>query len=257
VAGRGEVPIEVTFAIDANGIVNVSASDRESGQRASTTIHLSSGLSEGDIQKAIQDQSEADLVLASGDPLDSPVMDADFILDVERRAAALDELDYFEVLRIRHDAGAAAVKAAYHRESRACHPDRFAALPSPELREVIARVYRRVTEAYTVLRDDAKRARYLADVTGPRRKAKLRFTEAEEVAIQSQRKQKLDGQLGQTVPGRTLFAAAFQDAEAGRWEAAERAIKTALVYEPANPRFRELLARIERSRPRADPFKIS
>jgi DnaJ-class molecular chaperone len=184
-------------------------------------------------------------------------MDADFILAIERQAAALDQLDYFEVLGIGHEADAPAVKAAYHRASRACHPDRYAALPSPELREVIARVYRRVTEAYTVLRDDARRARYRADVTGPGRLTKLRFTEAEEVAIQSQRKQRLDEQLGRTVPGRKLYATAFQDAEAGRWAAAERGIKTALVYEPDNPRFRELLARIERSRPRADPFKIS
>jgi molecular chaperone DnaK len=65
VAGRGEVAIEVTFAIDANGIVNVSASDRESGQRASTTIHLSSGLSEGDIQKAIRDHTDTEMVLAA------------------------------------------------------------------------------------------------------------------------------------------------------------------------------------------------
>jgi DnaJ-class molecular chaperone len=184
-------------------------------------------------------------------------MDADFILDIERRAAELDKLDYFQVLGIGYEAGVTAVKAAYHRESRACHPDRYAALPSPELREVIARVYRRVTEAYTVLRDDAKRARYRADVTGPGRAAKLRFTDAEEVAIQSERKQRLDGQLGHTGPGRKLYATAFQEAEAGRWAAAERSIKTALVYEPTNPRFRELLARIERSRPRPDPFKIS
>src|SRR5438477_582534 len=51
---RGEVKIEVTFEIDTNGIVNVSATDVESGQRTSTTISLSSGLSEGDIQKSIE-----------------------------------------------------------------------------------------------------------------------------------------------------------------------------------------------------------
>jgi molecular chaperone DnaK len=49
---RGEVQIQVTFEIDPNGIVNVSAADPESGQRASTTIHLSSGLSEADIEAA-------------------------------------------------------------------------------------------------------------------------------------------------------------------------------------------------------------
>ncbi len=51
---RGEVKIEVTFEIDTNGIVNVSAADLETGQKASTTISLSSGLSEADIQKSIE-----------------------------------------------------------------------------------------------------------------------------------------------------------------------------------------------------------
>jgi molecular chaperone DnaK len=50
---RGEVQIQVTFEIDSNGIVNVAAADLETGQKASTTINLSSGLSEQDIQKAI------------------------------------------------------------------------------------------------------------------------------------------------------------------------------------------------------------
>jgi molecular chaperone DnaK len=49
---RGEVQIQVTFEIDSNGIVNVSATDIETGQKTSTTISLSSGLSEQDIQAA-------------------------------------------------------------------------------------------------------------------------------------------------------------------------------------------------------------
>ncbi len=59
---RGEVQIQVTFEIDPNGIVSVSATDSESGQRASTTINLSSGLSETDLQAAID--SNASTVLA-------------------------------------------------------------------------------------------------------------------------------------------------------------------------------------------------
>jgi molecular chaperone DnaK len=62
VAKRGEVQIEVTFEIDSNGIVNVSASDRESRKKATTTISLSSGLSETDIQTAID--TNAELALA-------------------------------------------------------------------------------------------------------------------------------------------------------------------------------------------------
>jgi molecular chaperone DnaK len=58
---RGEVQIQVTFEIDSNGIVNVSATDLETGQRASTTISLSSGLSEGDIQRAIEENAGMEL----------------------------------------------------------------------------------------------------------------------------------------------------------------------------------------------------
>jgi len=58
---RGEVQIQVTFEIDPNGIVNVSATDLESGQRASTTISLSSGLTEQDIRAAIDKNAEIEL----------------------------------------------------------------------------------------------------------------------------------------------------------------------------------------------------
>jgi molecular chaperone DnaK len=49
---RGEVQIEVTFEIDANGIVNCSATDQETGQKTSMTINLSSGLTESDIRES-------------------------------------------------------------------------------------------------------------------------------------------------------------------------------------------------------------
>jgi len=51
----------VTFEIDSNGIVNVSATDLESGQKTSTTISLSSGLSEQDLKKAIDDNAGMEL----------------------------------------------------------------------------------------------------------------------------------------------------------------------------------------------------
>jgi molecular chaperone DnaK len=53
VAARGEVSIEVTFEIDTDGIVNVSARDIETGAQASTTINLSSGLSDYEVSRAI------------------------------------------------------------------------------------------------------------------------------------------------------------------------------------------------------------
>jgi molecular chaperone DnaK len=54
-APRGMPQIEVTFDIDANGIVNVSARDKATGKEQAITIQSSGGLSEADIQKMVKD----------------------------------------------------------------------------------------------------------------------------------------------------------------------------------------------------------
>ena len=54
-APAGVPQIEVTFDIDANGIVNVSARDLDTGKQQSITIRASSNLSEAEIQRAIHE----------------------------------------------------------------------------------------------------------------------------------------------------------------------------------------------------------
>jgi molecular chaperone DnaK len=54
-APRGMPQIEVTFDIDANGILHVSAKDKASGKAQSIVIKASSGLSEEEIQKMVKD----------------------------------------------------------------------------------------------------------------------------------------------------------------------------------------------------------
>lgn len=54
-APKGIPQIQVTFSIDANGILNVKAEDKGTGKSNSITINQSSGLSEEDIQRIIKD----------------------------------------------------------------------------------------------------------------------------------------------------------------------------------------------------------
>ncbi len=54
-ARRGEPQIEVTFDIDANGILHVSAKDKQSGKEQKISIQGSSGLSKDEIEKAKRD----------------------------------------------------------------------------------------------------------------------------------------------------------------------------------------------------------
>lgn len=62
-AQRGMPQIEVTFDLDANGILNVSAKDKATGKEQSIRITASSGLSDEEIEKMVQDaevNAEAD-----------------------------------------------------------------------------------------------------------------------------------------------------------------------------------------------------
>lgn len=54
-APRGTPQIEVTFDIDANGILNVSAKDKATGKEQSIVIKASSGLSDDEVEKMVKD----------------------------------------------------------------------------------------------------------------------------------------------------------------------------------------------------------
>jgi molecular chaperone DnaK len=62
-ARRGQPQVEVTFDIDANGIMHISAKDKSTGKENKITIKSNSGLSEAEIQDMIKDaelNAEAD-----------------------------------------------------------------------------------------------------------------------------------------------------------------------------------------------------
>jgi molecular chaperone DnaK len=57
-ARRGQPQIEVTFDIDANGIMNISAKDKNTGKENKITIKSNSGLSDEEVQKMIREAEE-------------------------------------------------------------------------------------------------------------------------------------------------------------------------------------------------------
>jgi molecular chaperone DnaK len=83
-AARGHVRIDVTFEINGDGIVNVMARDQGTGEQASTTITLASGLSEEELVGII-DEGRADRVQTLG-PDAAPALETD-------AATALDVVD--------------------------------------------------------------------------------------------------------------------------------------------------------------------
>jgi len=57
-APRGIPQVEVTFDIDANGILNVTAQDKASGKEQKITITASTGLSDDDVEKMVEDAAK-------------------------------------------------------------------------------------------------------------------------------------------------------------------------------------------------------
>ncbi|MGZ6077416.1 MAG: molecular chaperone DnaJ, partial [Myxococcaceae bacterium] len=121
-------------------------------------------------------------------------------------------------------------------------------------------VYKRVTEAYYVLRDDVRRPKYLVDVTGPERAAKLRFSELSEQETRAAVKQQAAEQIGLNPKARALFQTAMTDLESGNLAAAERGLKMALTYEKENALYKEKLALVQEqlhAQSRGQQFKIT
>ena len=170
-----------------------------------------------------------------------PSAEPDERAELERRFAVLEQLDYFEVMELEPTASPADIKRAFHHQSRTYHPDRFFQSTDVELRDRVHAVYKRVTEAYFVLRDDSRRKQYLADISGPDRLEKLRFTELAEAEAKAQVKKEVAEQIGTHPKGRQFFQVGVADLEAGRLAAAERNIKLALTYEPTNPLYLQKL----------------
>jgi molecular chaperone DnaK len=66
-APRGEVEVEVTFEISADGIVSVLAKDLETGQQQSITVTATSGLTEEEIRQMAEDAREHAVQTKSSD----------------------------------------------------------------------------------------------------------------------------------------------------------------------------------------------
>jgi curved DNA-binding protein CbpA len=82
-------------------------------------------------------------------------------VSLEALVKRLAGVDHFEVLGLKREAAGPAIKVAYFQLAKTYHPDAVPADAPPDVRKLCADVFGRVSEAWSVLGDDASRAAYV------------------------------------------------------------------------------------------------
>ncbi len=151
---------------------------------------------------------------------------------ISKAAQMLDQMDYFQVLKIPAGANPGDIKAAFFKQSRVWHPDRFYRRVPDEVYQQVMRIYMRVSEAYSVLRDEKTRPLYEGRIKGPERTKSLRYDRAQEEAKQRAKK---DEDICKTEPAKKYAKMAFTALVQRNLASAEINFKLALAMEPDNP----------------------
>jgi molecular chaperone DnaK len=106
-APKGEVEIDVTFEINADGIVAVSAKDLETGQEQSITVTASSGLTKDEVKAMAQNSTEYLVERRKGEAAEKNAQEIEtLIAEIERHAPQVED-----VVRGSEHGGEAMVKA--------------------------------------------------------------------------------------------------------------------------------------------------
>lgn len=137
-APKGQVEIEVTFEINADGIVSVSAKDLETGQQQSIQVTATSGLTKDEIKEMIESAKEYMVDRRSSEDFEATRQEAEkLIVEIERLFPQV------EVVVASSDFGREAVNKARRilRDARSAMESRDAAALKPQL-EALARTQR-------------------------------------------------------------------------------------------------------------------
>jgi hypothetical protein len=173
-------------------------------------------------------------------------------LDREEAAgllARIDGLTYYQLLGVPADADLPMLQRRFHELTRRFHPDLYYALPDGELRNAVHRIYRRMNEAYGVLRDPRRRRLYERGLQGPPHTWRLRLSEEDEQAAQRQARTR----RGSTGAGHYYWTMARDVLERARQldtgirpalRESARLLRVALVFEPENEHFRHALEHV-------------
>lgn len=173
-------------------------------------------------------------------------------VEIKALASIIDDMDYYQILKVERNASPQTIKRAFHEESREFHPDSFYQEDDASLKEAVHIISKRITEAYSVLRDHVKRTHYDKAISGPDRKNHLRFISDVKTKIKDAREE----EIGKTPKGREYYRRGMAAMERRQFEEAEKNFKLAISFEPGNDLFQEKLKEARNKIKIDNPFWI-
>jgi DnaJ-class molecular chaperone len=151
-------------------------------------------------------------------------------------ADRLDRINYFQLLGVSKKVAPGALRTAFRSLATGYHPDRHSHAQNEEFTDALAAIYRRITEAYAVLRDPASRRAYDTGLQA----GVMRFN-----PVWLRQGAPRASRPGSTDAGRRHFGAARQAAARGDLYSARNEIRTALLYEPDEAAFLALAKKFD------------
>lgn len=153
---------------------------------------------------------------------------------------AIDDMDYYQILKVEPTATANEIKEAYYRETRVFHPDNFINLEDAELKKRILKISKLITEAYIVLRDFDKRKKYDKQIATGGDKRNIRFVEDD--TRQETKEDIISPQA------KKLYTQAMAALMQNRPQEALKNLKLALAFEPNSQTIKKKIEEIQSSK---------
>ena len=185
-------------------------------------------------------------------------------VEVETVHSLLDDLDYYRLLRLKPGAPVTEVERAFAEQSQAFHPDRFYGVRDPKLSRMVTTVFKKVSEAFQVLKDPELKRMYdkkLGITPGAETGSHSAVRGINKAALEKERDRPEGEDVVSDKRARKYYDLALIARNNEDWNGVVMNVQFAMNYEPDNPDLKKELERArgymnDKRKKNANPYKI-
>ena len=100
---------------------------------------------------------------------------------IKRFYNKIDSLNYFQILRVKPDSSDQEIRDNFYKLSKVFHPDRYFTIDDQEVKQMINKIYKQISEAYNILKSPKLKEKYIKQLKEDPSKIRYRFDEEKKV----------------------------------------------------------------------------